>query len=117
MARKPAWTIAKERDRRSTGTGTVWLFGLHAVRDALTNPVRKRLSLVLTRNAADRLAEAVAASGMAPRIVEPRNFDAPLDLQSVHQGAALEVCRWTGDRSPRSARPMAPPRACCCSTG
>jgi 23S rRNA (guanosine2251-2'-O)-methyltransferase len=91
MGRKPAWTIEKERARRGAGAGTVWLFGLHAVRDALTNPARTRRSLVLTRNAADRLAEAVAASGMTPRIAEPRNFDAPLDPQSVHQGAALEV--------------------------
>ena len=91
MGRKPGWAIEKERARRGAGAGGVWLFGLHAVRDALTNPARERRSLLLTRNAADRLAEAVAASGMTPRIVEPRDFDAPLDPQSVHQGAALEV--------------------------
>ena len=91
MGRKPARVIEKERARRAAGAATVWLFGLHAVRDALTNPARVRCSLLVTRNAADRLSEAIAASGMAPRIVEPRDFDAPLDAQSVHQGAALEV--------------------------
>ena len=45
----------------------------------------------MTRNAAERLAEAIAASGMAAEIADPRRFDAPLDPQSVHQGAALEV--------------------------
>ncbi len=92
MARKPAWTIDKERAARATARSeTVWLFGLHAVRDALANPARRRETLVLTPNAADRLGEIVARSGMTPRIVEPRRFDAPLEPQSVHQGAALEV--------------------------
>jgi 23S rRNA (guanosine2251-2'-O)-methyltransferase len=89
--KKPAWVIDKERARRAAAAETVWLFGLHAVRDALLNPARERHRLVLTRNAADKLAEAIAVSGMAPEIVAPRDFDAPLDPGSVHQGAALEV--------------------------
>ena len=32
---KPAWVIEKERARRVEARETVWLFGLHAVRDAL----------------------------------------------------------------------------------
>ncbi|ATI41194.1 23S rRNA (guanosine(2251)-2'-O)-methyltransferase RlmB [Pacificitalea manganoxidans] len=89
--KKPTWVIDKERARRAAAAETVWLFGLHAVRDALMNPRRERLRLVLTRNAADKLAEAVAASGMEPEIADPRKFPAPLDPGSVHQGAALEV--------------------------
>ncbi|MCA3443946.1 MAG: 23S rRNA (guanosine(2251)-2'-O)-methyltransferase RlmB [Rhodobacter sp.] len=88
---KPAWVIEKERDRRREARETVWLFGLHAVRDALLNPARDRLRLVLTRNAADRLGDAIAASGMTPEIVDPRRFDVPIDAASVHQGAALEA--------------------------
>jgi 23S rRNA (guanosine2251-2'-O)-methyltransferase len=91
VARKPAWAIERERERSREATGTVWLFGLHAVRDALLNPARERHRLVVTRNAAERLADAIAASGMRPEIADPRRFDAPLDPQSVHQGAALEV--------------------------
>lgn len=87
MARKPAWVVEKER----AGNASVWLFGLHAVRDALENPKRRRLRLVVTKNAADRLTEAIAASGMVPEIADPRKFPAPLDPGSVHQGAALEV--------------------------
>ena len=92
-AKKPAWVIDKERARRAAASETVWLFGLHAVRDALFNPARNRLRLVLTRNAADRLADAVAASGMTPEIVDARVFDrdVPLSPDSVHQGAAIEV--------------------------
>jgi 23S rRNA (guanosine2251-2'-O)-methyltransferase len=90
--KKPAWVIEKERARRAAAAETVWLFGLHAVRDALLNPRRERLRLILTKNAADRLGpEAIAAGGVEPEIADPRDFPAPLDPGSVHQGAALEV--------------------------
>jgi 23S rRNA (guanosine2251-2'-O)-methyltransferase len=91
---KPAWAIARDRDRARglrEGGGRVWLFGIHAVGDALSNPARTRHRLVLTRNAAQRLEAAVAASGMEPEIADPRAFPAPLDPGSVHQGAALEA--------------------------
>jgi len=88
---KPKWVVDKERDKRAAAAETVWLFGIHAVRDALLNPVRIRLRLVVTRNALDRLGEAVPASGLEPEVVNPRKFTAPLDPGSVHQGAALEV--------------------------
>jgi len=88
---KPTWVIDKERAKRQAGQETVWLFGLHAVRDALMNPAREKLRLVLTKNAADKLPEAIDASGLEPEIVEPRHFDVPIDEGSVHQGAALEV--------------------------
>ncbi|SET86430.1 TrmH family RNA methyltransferase [Oceanicella actignis] len=89
--RKPRWAIEKDRARKA-GPETVWLFGLHAVRDALLNPARVKRRLIVTRNAADRLGpEALAAAGLEPEIADPRRFPAPLDPQSVHQGAALEV--------------------------
>ena len=89
-ARKPKWAIERDRTRKA-GPEPVWLFGLHAVRDALMNPRRERRRLIVTRNAADRLAEAIQASGMQPEMADARKFPAPLDPQSVHQGAALEV--------------------------
>ena len=89
--KKPAWVIEKERARRGAAAATVWLFGLHAVRDALLNPHRQKLRLILTKNAADRLGDALATSDIAPEIADPRRFPAPLDPGSVHQGAALEV--------------------------
>ncbi|KPP92114.1 MAG: 23S rRNA (guanosine2251-2'-O)-methyltransferase RlmB [Rhodobacteraceae bacterium HLUCCA08] len=90
MAKKPQWVIDKEQARRKAASETLWLFGLHAVRDALLNPAREKLRLVVTRNALDRLGDAVAA-GPEPEISDPRRFAAPLDPGSVHQGAALEV--------------------------
>lgn len=89
--KKPTWVVDKERGRRAEARETVWLFGLHAVRDALMNPKREKLRLVLTKNALDKLEAAVAASGMEPEIADPRRFDVPIDEGSVHQGAAMEV--------------------------
>jgi 23S rRNA (guanosine2251-2'-O)-methyltransferase len=89
--KKPAWVVEKERGERREARETLWLFGLHAVRDALANPRREKLRLVLTKNALDKLEAAVAASGMVPEVVEPRRFDVPIDEGSVHQGAAVEV--------------------------
>ncbi len=89
--KKPTWVIEKERAKRASSAETLWLFGLHAVRDALMNPAREKLRLVLTRNAADRLAEAIAQSGMEVELSDPRKFAAPLEDGAVHQGAALEV--------------------------
>ena len=89
--KKPTWVIEKEQAKRASAAETVWLFGLHAVRDALVNPKRVKLRLVVTKNAADKLSDAIALAALTPEICDPRRFDAPLDPQSVHQGAALEV--------------------------
>ncbi|PWR01652.1 23S rRNA (guanosine(2251)-2'-O)-methyltransferase RlmB [Meridianimarinicoccus roseus] len=89
--KKPKWVIEKEQARRASAAETVWLFGHHAVRDALMNPARDRLRLVVTRNAADKLQDAIVEGGLTPEIADPRRFPVPLDPGSVHQGAALEV--------------------------
>ena len=96
MAKKPAWVVEKERKSRDS----LWLFGLHAVRDALMNPAREKLRLVVTRNAADRLGPEALAAGPEPEIADPRKFPVPLDPGSVHQGAAVEVrpLSWGGLR-------------------
>lgn len=112
-AKKPRWVVEKEQAKKAASAETVWLFGLHAVRDALQNPAREKLRLVVTKNALDRLGEAVVAeAGMEPEMADPRKFPAPLDPQSVHQGAAMEVkpldwgslterCLGDGERVPR----------------
>jgi 23S rRNA (guanosine2251-2'-O)-methyltransferase len=89
--KKPDWVVKKEQAKRAGAAEELWLFGLHAVRDALENPAREKLRLIVTKNAADKLAQAIEASGMEPEMADPRRFPAPLDPGSVHQGAALEV--------------------------
>ncbi|EEE38922.1 RNA methyltransferase, TrmH family, group 3 [Rhodobacteraceae bacterium KLH11] len=96
--KKPKWVVAKEQARKVAAAETVWLFGLHAVRDALMNPKRQKLRLIVTRNAGDKLVEAIEFAGITPEIADPRKFTAPIDPGSVHQGAALEVkpLEWGG---------------------
>jgi 23S rRNA (guanosine2251-2'-O)-methyltransferase len=89
--KKPKWVVEKEQAQKASAAETIWLFGLHAVRDALVNPARTKLNLMVTRNAHDKLADAIAVSGMTPEVVDPRSFRPPIDPGSVHQGAALEA--------------------------
>jgi len=35
MTKKPKWVVEKEQAKKASDAETVWLFGLHAVRDAL----------------------------------------------------------------------------------
>ncbi|MDJ1008031.1 MAG: 23S rRNA (guanosine(2251)-2'-O)-methyltransferase RlmB [Paracoccaceae bacterium] len=87
--KKPKWVIEKERAKRAAAAETVWLYGLHAVRDALENPRREKLRLVVTRNALQKLG--AAAGCVEAEIADARKFSAPLERDAVHQGAALET--------------------------
>ena len=89
--KKPKWVVEKEQVKKAQARETLWLFGLHAVRDALLNPKREKLRLIVTLNAQTKLEDAISQSGMEPELADPRKFAAPLDPGSVHQGAALEV--------------------------
>ncbi|MEP1588594.1 MAG: 23S rRNA (guanosine(2251)-2'-O)-methyltransferase RlmB [Tateyamaria sp.] len=89
--KKPKWVVQKEQSKKADAAATVWLFGHHAVRDALVNPNRIKVRLIVTLNAQNKLADAIEAAGITPEVVDARKFTAPLDPGSVHQGAALEV--------------------------
>lgn len=91
IMKKPKWVVQKEQQKKAASQETIWLFGLHAVQDALRNPQREKLRLVVSKNAADKLAESIAVAGIEPEFSDPRRFAAPIDSGSVHQGAALEV--------------------------
>jgi len=94
--KKPKWVIKKEKDEKTAQKQTYWIFGLHAVRDALLNQKRKKNKLLLTKNAAAKLSESISFSGLTPEIFDARQFKPPIDKNSVHQGAVLEVeaLRW-----------------------
>lgn len=67
------------------------IFGLHAVAFALRNPDRIITSLLLTENAQNKLAEALAERSLPVTRVMPKDLDRRLGPDTVHQGALAEV--------------------------
>ena len=89
--KKPKWIVEKERLKKFEKRETLILFGIHAVRDALLNPRREKLRLIVTRNARDKLASAIDFSGINPEVYKPEDLNSLIDENSIHQGALLEV--------------------------
>ena len=80
--------------RGADGDGRLWLYGTHAVRAALANPLRRCRRLLVTRPALPNL-QAVARNGTAgapaPEISERHDIERLLPRDAVHQGMALCV--------------------------
>ena len=74
--KKPKWVVQKEQDKKQRQMRTVWLFGLHAVRDALMNP-NAQAALIVTRNALNKLSERLHESGMEPEMSIRASFRHP----------------------------------------
>ena len=73
-------------------TGPDLLFGSHSALAALANPRRRIRRVLVTRNAAERLAEALGGrSAPLPEIVEPRALDRLTGPEAVHQGIVVEA--------------------------
>ncbi|GBF27613.1 23S rRNA (guanosine-2'-O-)-methyltransferase RlmB [bacterium MnTg02] len=79
----------KRDQRRNNSPNT--LFGLHAVEAALFNPARNLHRLYATRNAAEKLSEALSRRNVIPEIVEPKVIDRLTGPDTVHQGVILET--------------------------
>jgi 23S rRNA (guanosine2251-2'-O)-methyltransferase len=72
--------------------GLVRLYGLHTVRSAIDNPRRRIKSMLVTRNAAERLEIGdLAALPFPAEIVEPRDIDRITGSDAVHQGVLIEA--------------------------
>ncbi|TIP99713.1 MAG: RNA methyltransferase [Mesorhizobium sp.] len=72
--------------------GLVRLYGLHTVRAALDNPRRRIRKMLVTRNAAERLAIAdLAALPFETEMVEPKVLDKVTGSDAVHQGVLIEA--------------------------
>ncbi|MGB8400412.1 23S rRNA (guanosine(2251)-2'-O)-methyltransferase RlmB [Bradyrhizobium sp.] len=84
--RPPAW-----RDREADPDGPVILYGWHTVSAALANPQRQIRKLLLTENAARRLAEENIDPRVTPEIVRPHAIDQRLGPDAVHQGLLAEA--------------------------
>jgi len=82
--RRPIW---QDRDH----DGPAVLYGWHTVTMALQNPHRRFKKLILTENAARRLAEEHIALPIPPEIVRPNEIDRLLTPDAVHQGLLAEA--------------------------
>jgi 23S rRNA (guanosine2251-2'-O)-methyltransferase len=79
------------RDRESGNDGPAILYGWHTVSAALANPNRRIRKLLLTENAARRLAEENIDTKVTPEIVRPQLIDQQLGPDAVHQGMLAEA--------------------------
>jgi 23S rRNA (guanosine2251-2'-O)-methyltransferase len=74
------------------GGDIVWLYGLHTVKAALSNPDRKLISLRVTKNAMAKLELDDSQVLACPiQIVSPQDIDKLLGDDAIHQGALLET--------------------------
>jgi 23S rRNA (guanosine2251-2'-O)-methyltransferase len=83
---RPAW-----HDREARADGPAILYGWHTVAAALGNSQRKIRKLLLTENAARRLADENIDTRVTPEIVRPSVIDARLGPDAVHQGLLAEA--------------------------
>lgn len=67
-----------------------WLWGIHAVEAALSNPERRLVRLVATRNAKQKIPEGLIAQLKVDE-AQPSDLDGLLPLGAVHQGLALQT--------------------------
>src|SRR5205809_3612699 len=84
--RRPAW-----RDRDTSPDGPVILYGCHTGAAALANPERRIRKLLLSENAARRLADEKIDTRVTPEIVRPSLIDQRLGPDAVHQGLLAEA--------------------------
>ena len=82
---------AGHRGRESGADGPVILYGWHTVSAALANPERRIRKLLLTENAAKRLADENIDTRVTPEIVRPNAIDQRLGPDAVHQGFLAEA--------------------------
>lgn len=88
---------SRGKSRKSTGApaspsgNRYWLTGLHPVSAALSNPERRCVRLLATRNAAPSIEAAATRRGLAIEEVERAELDKLSGPDSVHQGLALDV--------------------------
>jgi 23S rRNA (guanosine2251-2'-O)-methyltransferase len=71
--------------------GPVWLYGYHACEAALRNSRRKIIQANITKNMADRLTAESVPLPEGWKEVRPRELDALVERDAVHQGIVLEA--------------------------
>ena len=89
LERRERFTRARREALQPDGPAA--LYGWHTVTAALANPARRIRKLLVTENAARRLAEEHVPSPVEPEIVRPGAIAERLPPDAVHQGLYLEA--------------------------
>jgi len=80
------------RGSKPQNSSDSWIYGSHAAHAALANPDRVCRRILVTRQAAETLAEHQLGSGMPqPEILSREEIEAALPEGAVHQGIAVSV--------------------------
>ncbi len=90
-AREAPLAEKKRRGRQAHRRGapaerTVWLYGTHAVTEALKNPRRAHLKLLVSQNALERLPKSLPVE---TTVTDAQTLSRALPQGAVHQGMAL----------------------------
>lgn len=100
--RRPSRPPVHQRRQGRAGSGApegrVFLYGLHTVETALSNPKRVVHAIYVTRNAQARLEDRGLRFPVTPELVEPRWIDARVGSDAVHQGVLVETETLASDR-------------------
>ena len=75
---------------------TFWMFGIHAVKNALLNKSRKKHQLLISKNTFNKLGQSCNLSEISYKILDLSTSNLPISNDKVHQGALLKVepLRW-----------------------
>lgn len=73
---------------QSNPSGLIWIYGKHAVQAVLENPERKIHRFMITKNAEQDMD---IPPGVGLNIVNPKDIEALVPRDAVHQGCAVEV--------------------------
>jgi 23S rRNA (guanosine2251-2'-O)-methyltransferase len=91
IERRKRFERARRESLRPGADGPAVMYGWHTVTAALKNPARRLRKLLVTENAARRLADEGIASPLKPEIVRPSAIAERLLPDAVHQGLYLET--------------------------
>ncbi len=78
------------KKNRKTEANSYYLYGLHSVAEAISNPKRKKLELWVTKNAYNKLTAKLTLPKIPTHYIENVS-KLPIPKENVHQGVILKV--------------------------